>query len=142
LFAFNWERREKTPNGDEAMKNQRTNQQNQTNSNVKVMIGVIAIMTALTLCGCQEASTFTNAHTTPLQKQAVSSDKVLTLAVFPKDETATITDRQDMYLVGTQSYADKFMEIYENSDIPTLNVNSSRSEHENPDFVPLLMITF
>ncbi len=124
------------------MKNQKAHQQNQTNSNVKVMIGLTAIISILTFCGCQETSTTTRHQATSIQNHSSSSDKIQTLAVFPDTDMATLTDRQDMYIVGTQSYADKLMSIYEDSDIPALTVNPSRSEHENRDCVPILMVTF
>ncbi|RKY10312.1 MAG: hypothetical protein DRP56_01365, partial [Planctomycetota bacterium] len=106
------------------------------------LAGVIAVISVMLLSGCQEASTLTRVQTAPFQKQSASSDKILTLAVFPDTETVTHTDRQDMYLVGTQSYADKLMSIYQDSNIPALPANASRLGHENPGCVPILMVTF
>ena len=124
------------------MKTQLTNQKNRTNGKVKVLIGAIAAIGVLTVSGCQEAAAVTRSQVVPLQNQSVSSDKVLTLAVFPENETVTLVEQRNVYLVGTQSYADKLMSIYEDSDIPPLPVNTSRVGNQQASCVPLLMITY
>jgi hypothetical protein len=124
------------------MKTQTTNQQNQKNGKVKVLFGVLAAICVLAVSGCQETATVTKSQGIPLQRQSACSDKVLTLAVFPENETVTLMERQSLYLVGTQSYADKLMATYEDSDIPTLPTRSSRLGYENLGCVPLLMITY
>ena len=124
------------------MKTKQTNSKNQTNRNSKILIGVLTVIGTLVISGCQETSTFTQFQATPFQKQTVATDKVLTLAVFPEKEPKVTIGKQNVYLVGTQSYVDKLMATYEDSDIPTLPTRSSHLGHENLGCVPLLMITY
>lgn len=124
------------------MKTQQTNPKNQTNGNFKVLIGVLTVIGVLAVSGCQETSNITQFQAVPFQKHTVATDKVLTLAVFPEKEPKVTVGKQNVYLVGTQSYVDKLMATYEDSDIPTLPTRSSHLGHENLGCVPLLMITY
>jgi hypothetical protein len=114
------------------MKTQIKKQQNQTNSRIKVLIGVIAAISILMFNGCQDTSIVTNVGI-PLQKESVSSDKGVTLAVVPDDNSTGYTDQ-------TQSTVEKIMSIYENSNTSTLRAKKVRGKYQDIKCVPILVI--
>lgn len=123
------------------MKTQMKKQQNQTNVRIKVLTGVIAMIGVLTLGGCQECLTDTQVRIS-VQNESVNSDKVPALAVFPDNDSTADTGRPEIYWIGSQSYAEKLMKIYENGNIPTLPANTGRGGTGDIICVPILEINF
>lgn len=121
------------------MKSQNTKKQLHVKSKALMIMVTIAI---LAFSGCQEASTVTNVQRASIQNQPTMSDRIVTLAVFPEKDSFTHTELKDIYLLGTRSYAEKLMSIYEESSIPTLPANSNHLSYENPGCVPILVITY
>ena len=124
------------------MKSQITTKQNQIRVRGKVLSGLISIIAMIAVSGCQEAATVTNGQMSYLQNRPVMSDKIVTLTVFPEEKSVTLTEQKDIYLVGTQSYAQKLMSMYEDSDIPTLPTYTSQRGNQGTKCVPILMITY
>ena len=85
---------------------------------------------------------------TSLPNLSPDTEKIYTLAEFPSDdgvyenETTQNNGTGSVYLVGTESYAEKLMSIYENGEKHILNANTSRLGDEVNSCVPILMIAF
>lgn len=123
------------------MKTQLKNQQNQTNARIKALITFISVISVLALSGCQGTSTVTRDQS-PFPNVTVSRDLVLTAVVFPDDNSSVDPDRQNVHLIGTHSYVEKIMSIYENRDIHRLPTNTGREDYQGTSMVPILIYKF
>jgi len=114
----------------------------QSNLKIKLLVIGITIAKILALAGCQEADIV---HKTPLLNDSLCTENMYTLSVYPsnrefyENEANQTNGTKGVYLVGTKTYAEKLMSLYENSDIPKLNSGQGRT---NDTGVPLLLITF
>jgi hypothetical protein len=114
------------------MKTQMIKQKNQTKGRIIALIGLIAMISVLMLNGCQDASIVTNVGI-PLHEESASSDKGMTLAVVPDDNSTGYTDQ-------TQSTVEKLMSIYENSKTSILPIKKVRGNLQDIKCVPILVI--
>lgn len=116
-------------------------------SSLKVRLLVIGITSigAVFLSGCQETSMTGNASSSNISRIKRIHTLAENLSRFERTENKTNENKEPekVYFVGTQSYAEKLMSMYENSKVPTLNDSSNNWDQRRRSVgVPILMIEF